>query len=148
MTTVKLPQLNSKERTALWIGRFFIAVVLFLNLQAAVLFLLHPADYAPGFELNGAAGNAMIQGMGLLFVMWNVPYLVALLHPVKHRLSLIEALIMQTIGVAGETTLWCLLPSGHAILAGSVTRFVLFDASDLLLLLLAWLFTRRLSQAK
>jgi len=137
-----------KAKIYFWIGKFFIAIVVFLNLQAAMLFLLRPNDYAPGFELSSAAGNAMIQGMGLLFVMWNVPYVVALVNPVKHRLSLIEALVMQTIGVVGETTLWCLLPSGHTILAGSVTRFMLFDAADLLFLIFAWLFTRRLAQSQ
>ena len=131
---------------SLWIGRFFIAVVVFLNLQAALFFLLRPADYAPGFELSGAAGSAMIQGMGLLFVMWNVPYIVALLHPVRHRVSLVEALVMQTIGVLGETTLRCLLPAGHLLLTSTVSRFMLFDAADLLFLLLAWMFTRRLSR--
>lgn len=128
----------------LWTGKILIAIVVFLNLQAAVYFLLRPADYASGFELSGAAGNAMIQGMGLLFVMWNIPYLVALVNPVKHRLSLIEALCMQTIGVVGETTLRCLLPAGHTVLTASASRFILFDTADLLLLVLAWVLTRKL----
>jgi len=128
----------------LWTGKILIAIVVFLNLQAAVYFLLRPVDYAPGFELSGAAGNAMIQGMGLLFVMWNIPYLVALLNPVKHRLSLTEALCMQAIGVVGETTLRCLLPAGHTILTASVSRFILFDTADLLLLVFAWVLTQKL----
>jgi hypothetical protein len=142
MTEFTTTPLTTRPRLKLWIGRFFIAVVLFLNLQAAVFFLLRPGDYAPGFELNGAAGNSMIQGMGLLFIMWNVPYLVALIHPVKYHVSLIEAILMQTIGVIGESSLTCLLPTGHAILSASAGRFILFDAGDLVLLLLAWIITR------
>lgn len=135
---------DTQPKWKLWAGKILIAVVVFLNLQAAVYFLLQPGDYAPGFELSGVAGNAMIQGIGLLFIMWNVPYIVALVNPVKHRLSLIEAICMQTIGVLGETTLRYLLPANHAMLSASVSRFMLFDAGDLLLLLLAWIITRRL----
>ena len=144
MTGPLAPVTLKNKNRKLWLGRALIAVVLFLNLQAAVLFLIHPADYASGFELTGVPGSSMIQGMGLLFIMWNVPYLVALLHPVKHRLSLIEALIMQSIGVIGESSLKCLLPAGHLILSASVNRFILFDAADLVLLLLAWMLTRSL----
>jgi hypothetical protein len=144
MTGPLAPVTLKNKNRKLWLGRALIAVVLFLNLQAAVLFLIHPADYASGFELTGVPGSSMIQGMGLLFIMWNVPYLVALLHPVKHRLSLIEALIMQSIGVIGESSLKCLLPAGHLILSASVNRFILFDAADLVLLLLAWIITRSL----
>jgi hypothetical protein len=140
LATVSLSNKNRK----LWLGRVLIAVVLFLNLHAAVLFLIHPADYASGFELSGVPGSSMVQGMGLLFIMWNIPYLVALLHPVRHRLSLIEALIMQSIGVIGESSLKYLLPAGHLILSASVNRFILFDAADLVLLLLAWMLTRSL----
>jgi hypothetical protein len=136
----------AQTKWKLWAGKILIAVVVFLNLQAAVYFLLRPGDYAPGFELSGIAGNAMIEGMGLLFVMWNIPYLFALVNPVKYRISLIEALSMQTIGVIGESTLRCLLPTGHAVLTASVNRFILFDAGDLLLLLIAWLLTRKLTK--
>lgn len=149
MTTNSVsPKNSTRPAAAYWISKGLIAVVVFLNLQAAVLFLLHPADYAPGFELGGAAGEAMIQGVGLLFVMWNIPYLVALSDPIRHRVSLLEAIGMQAIGVIGETILWCLLPEGHVLLSSSVTRFVLFDAGDLLLLLGAWGITRKLQLHK
>lgn len=140
-----MDSLPSSAKLKLWLGRLLIAIVVFLNLQAAVLFLVRPADYAPGFELNGAAGNAMIQAMGLLFLMWNVPYIVALSQPVKRRTSLLEAILMQFIGVAGETLLWHWLPAGHPVVDASVIRFILFDAGDLLLLICAWLLTRRLN---
>jgi hypothetical protein len=139
---------DAQPKWKLWAGKILIAIVVFLNLQAAVYFLLRPNDYASGFELSGVAGNAMIQGIGLLFIMWNVPYAVALVNPVKHRLSLIEAICMQTIGVVGETTLRYLLPTNHAVLSASVSRFILFDTADLLLLLLAWIITRNLASIK
>lgn len=120
------------------IARVLIGLVLFFNLQCALVFLFNPAGYAPAFELSGAAGNAMVQGMGLLFVMWNVPYAAAFSSPVRRRVSLIEAVIMQAIGFAGEGVLLMLLPAGHAVLRESVARFLWFDGAGLLALLAAW----------
>ena len=61
--------------------RILIGLVLLDNIQAAILFLVSPGAFAPGFELSGVTGNAVIQGIGLLFLMWCVPYLVAFLDP-------------------------------------------------------------------
>lgn len=132
-----------RNNVRLWVARFLIGLVTFFNLQAALLFLVHPQAYAPGFELNGAAGEAVIQGMGLLFVMWNVPYVFALFQPQRNRLSLIEAVIMQAIGVLGETTLLFLLPGQHPLIQSSVLRFIVFDGSGLVLLLLAFWLSRK-----
>ena len=125
----------------LWAARLLIGYVLIVNVQAAVLFLAQPEVFAPGFELSGAAGNGMLQGMGLLFLMWNVPYAVALSHPVKRRVSLLEALVMQAIGVFGETFLLLGLPAGHAALVDAVGRFIVFDGIGLGALVIAWVVT-------
>jgi hypothetical protein len=124
--------------------QLLIGVVTFWNLQAAVVFLLRPGEFAPGFELTGKAGEAMIQGLGLLFVMWNVPYCVALLNPLRNFTSLIEALIMQGIGAAGETLLLIQLHGSHPLLAASVKRFILFDSTGVILLLVALLVTKKM----
>lgn len=126
----------------IWIARGLIGAVTFFNLLAAFQFLFNPRSYAPGFELTGAIGNAMIQGMGLLFVMWNIPYIFAFLQPVRNRRSLTEAVLMQAIGAAGETLILLNLPGDHALIYQSVTRFILFDSSGLLLLMIAWWITR------
>jgi hypothetical protein len=99
--------------------------------------MLRPEIYAPGFELQGESGAAVIQGMGLLFLMWNVPYIVALLNPVRYFISLIEAVTMQAIGVVGESLLLALLRGEHPLIRDSVTRFIFFDGGGLLLLLVA-----------
>lgn len=121
----------------IWIGRVLIGAVFLMNVQAAVLFLWQPENFAPSFELDGVIGAATIRGIGILFLMWNVPYFVALLNPVKYRISLYEALAMQAIGVVGETMLLLTLPSGHPILESSILRFVIFDSLGLLALLVA-----------
>jgi hypothetical protein len=117
--------------------RILIGLVLLDNLQAAILFLVSPAAFSPGFELNGVAGNAVIQGIGLLFLMWCVPYIVAFLDPFRHKVALLESVLMQAIGLIGETILLGLLPTGHATLNSTVQRFILFDGIGLLLLFAA-----------
>ena len=127
---------------SIWIGRALIGVVLVVNVQSAILFLWQPEKYAPGFQLSSVEGFAAVRGIGLLFLMWNVPSFVALLDPLKHRVSLFAALMMQTIGVFGESLIYLSLPSGYATLQNSISRFILFDSLGLALLLMAVLVTR------
>jgi hypothetical protein len=120
------------------------AVILW-NVQCAIAFVAAPATYAPGFELSGPAGEAMVRGMGALFLMWNVPYVVALLQPVRHRTSLYEAVAMQAIGLVGESLILWTLDAGHAAVSSTLLRFIAFDAAGLALLTLAIWVTRRSS---
>lgn len=127
----------------LWLSRLLIAIVTAWNLQAALVFTLWPERFAPGFELSGVPGAAAVRGTGILFLMWNVPYLVALLHPRKYRTALGMALAMQCIGLVGESLILFTLPDGHALLSASITRFIVFDGSGLVLLLGAfWILNR------
>ena len=135
------PTSQSPSPVRLWLARLLIGYVLLVNLQSAVFFLIRPEAYAPGFELSGAAGAGMVRGMGLLFLMWNVPYAVALSHPLKRRVSLVEALVMQAMGVFGETLLLLGFPPGHPALVDSVGRFILFDGIGLGALVVALLLT-------
>ncbi len=123
-----------------WFARLLIWVVLFLNVQCALVFLLVPEAYAPGFEMSGAVGVGMVRGMGILFLMWNVPYAAAAIDPARRRFSLFEAVTMQAIGFVGESLLLATFPSGHVLIQATLTRFILFDGFGLLALLLAaWL---------
>jgi hypothetical protein len=124
----------------IWLARLLIGLVFFFNLQCAVVFLWSPARYVAGFELSGSAGEGMLRGLGLLFLMWNVPYAVALWKPARRQVSLYEAVAMQTIGLLGETALLLTFSTGHAVIRDSVGRFILFDGSGLVALLVAaWL---------
>ncbi len=124
----------------IWWARGLVGAVFLMNVQAALTFVLQPGAYAPGFELSGAVGDGMVQGMGILFLMWNVPYAVALSHPLKRWVSLLEALGMQAIGFFGETLLLLGLPAGHAAWVDTLGRFILFDGLGLALLVIAlWL---------
>jgi hypothetical protein len=126
----------------LWLARALIFSVLAWNLQAALAFLLDPAAFAPGFELAGAPGAAAVRGIAVLFVMWNVPYVVAIWQPLRHKMALVEAVAMQFIGLAGEIFIFATLTAEHALLRTSILRFIAFDASGLVLLMLAFLLVR------
>jgi hypothetical protein len=123
-----------------WAARFLIGLIFLFNVQCALAFIIAPDGYAPGFELTGAAGAGVVRGMGILFLMWNVPYLVALLDPVQQRISLFEAIAMQAIGFFGESLLLAAFPQGHEVVRVTVWRFIVFDGFGLLALLFAaWL---------
>lgn len=130
------------SNSRLWAARILIGLVLFFNLQCALLFIGKPGNFAAGFEMEGVAGTVMVQGMGLLFLMWNVPYVLALTHPRARRVSLYEAIAMQAIGLIGESVLLFLLPPGHPALRATAARFIYFDGGGLLALLLAFWVSR------
>lgn len=126
----------------LHLARALIGLVILWNLQAAFTFLLWPESYLAAYELQGVAGAAALRGIGVLFLMWNIPYLVALWHPVRFRVSLYEALAMQTIGLLGEGIIYLSLPASYMVLQSSIFRFILFDGLGLLLLVTAAWITR------
>jgi hypothetical protein len=126
-----------------WLARCLIGLVLLFNLQCAVLFLWKPELYAPSFELSGIPGMGMVRGLGLLFLMWNIPYAVAMFDPQRHRTSLYESIVMQAIALVGETLICLTLPPAHSIAQGSLLRFIAFDGGGLIALILAAWTTRK-----
>ena len=128
-----------------WAARLLIAAVVTWNLQCALVFLLDSGVFASGFELSGFPGNAAVRGFAVLFVMWNIPYLVALWHPQRQRVSLWEALVMQALGLLGESLILFSIPAGHAVLYASIVRFMLFDGAGVVCLSGAALLVRRSS---
>lgn len=131
-----------KPSTCLLLARLAIALVFLWNIQCALAFLLWPGRFTAGFELSGTPGEAALQGLGVLFLMWNIPYAVALWHPLRYRVSLYEATAMQAIGLLGETFIYLSLPVAYSLLHASVLSFIAFDGAGLALLLLANAFTR------
>ena len=82
----------------------------------------------------------MLRGLGVLFIMWNIPYAVALWNPIRYRLVLWIAVAMQAVGLLGETLIAISIPVEHIDIRSAIARFVFFDAIGLILLLAAaWL---------
>jgi len=126
-----------------WIARLLIGVVTAWNLQAAFIFIFSPDRFAPSYELSGVAGEAAVRGIGVLFLMWNVPYLFALQNPIRYQLALSFALLMQLTGLIGECYILSTLSTENAI-----SRFIIFDGAGLLLLVLAFLLIKNSASHK
>ena len=122
----------------LWIVRLLIFIVTAWNLQAALVFIFSPVRFVNAYELSGIAGEAAIRGFGLLFLMWNVPYVFAVKDPIRYQLALTFALLMQSIGLIGESYILFSLTPEHILLRSSILRFITFDGIGLLLLAVSW----------
>ena len=125
------------------LARGLIGLVMLWNLQAAIVFLVWPERYVAAFELLGIASMELLRGLGVLFVIWNVPYAVALWHPIRYRVSLYESLAMQIIALVGETAIFLSLQENYEVLKETILRFILFDTVGLSLLIIALLITRK-----
>ena len=122
----------------IWIARLLIGLVTAWNLQAAFVFIFAPSGFVRAYELSGIPGEAAIRGFGILFLMWNVPYFFAVKDPIRYQLALTFALLMQFIGLIGETYIYFTLPADHAMLENSILRFIVFDGAGLVLLAMAY----------
>lgn len=128
-----------------WTARLIVGVVFFFNVTCALAFIARPGDYAPAFEVSGLPGEVMVRGMGILFLMWNVPYLPVLVRPERQRTCFAVILVQQAIGVLGETAMWLDLPPGHPALWETGLRFILFDGAGLIGMVLAYGLTVRIT---
>ena len=127
-----------KRCAALWLARLALVVVFCFNVSCGLAFVARPALYAPGFEVSGAPGKALVRGMGILFLMWNVTYPLAIWRPWRYRWLFLIILVQQAVGLAGETWMLLTLPPGHAALAETGYRFVAFDGGGLAAMLVAF----------
>jgi len=133
-----MSDLKPVSNKRLWASRVFIFIVLFINLQASFLFWIFPARYSQSFELDGVVGETVIRALAILFIMWNVPYVFAVIHPIQFKISLLEAIFMQAIGVIGEALIFLQLPESLTVLRQSIQRFILFDGFGFSFLIFAF----------
>ncbi len=112
------------------------------NLQAAFAFITAPSQFSSGFELSGFPGTTAIRGIGILFLIWNIPYVFAAWNPVKNNHSLKETVFMQAIGLLGECGIYITLSQDHLLLQASILRFVIFDGMGLVMLIAAYYMVR------
>jgi len=126
-----------------WLPRLLIGIVTAWNLQAAAIFIISPQSFVHAYELSGEVGEAAVRGVGVLFLMWNIPYLFAVFDPVRYQLALTFALLMQLTGLIGESYILSTIGAEHGILRASVLRFIAFDGAGLILLFFAWALLKR-----
>jgi hypothetical protein len=120
-----------QRRLTLWLARLALSAVFFFNVTCALAFLFRPSAYMHGFEVGGVAGETLVRGIGILFLMWNTTYPLAIRHPWRYRWAFAVILVQQAIGLAGETWMLLALPPGHDALTATGWRFVAFDGGGL-----------------
>jgi hypothetical protein len=132
-----------KDDRTLWLARITVGAVFLMNVSCALAFILQPESYSPGFEVAGVPGRIYVQGLGILFLMWNATYPLVIFHPIRYRALFVVVLIQQAIGFTGETWLWLTMPPGHAPLRATGLRFMIFDGIGLIAMAVAyWLLMR------
>lgn len=125
-------------KAATWFARIAFAAVFVVNVQCALSFVLAPGDFAGAYELEGVAGEAAVQGIGIAFLMWNATYPAFIAAPQRFCVLGWVILAQQAIGLVGESLLLANLPAGHGVLAASIMRFVVFDGAGLVLMGIAF----------
>jgi hypothetical protein len=129
------------------IASILVGIVFVINIQAGIDFFFNPQKYTTAFELTGIQGEVSVAGVGLLFLMWNIPYGFAIANPVKYYISLLQAVLMQLMGVVGETIIYLRIPDqSHMLLSGSIKRFIIFDSAGLFFLIVAGFLIIRLKR--
>jgi hypothetical protein len=141
MTTSPIPLRLGGEKE-LWLARIALLAVLVANLTAAIPYIVRPTDYVSAYELTGVPGEIAVRGFGILFLMWAVPFIPAIIQPVRYRVAFVSVVAMQIIGLVGESLMLLGLPAGHDILRATGLRFIAFDGAGLVILLFAYRLSR------
>lgn len=136
----------NEKRT--WVARLLVAGVLFVNVQCAAQFIIWPDAYVAAYQLEGASAKAIVRSFGICFLMWNATYPPVVAQPERHRVLFGVAIAQQAIGLVGETLLFLTLEPGLETLASSILRFIAFDATGLILLVIAFIITRETQTTK
>lgn len=126
-----------------WVARVLVALVFIVNVQCAVQFIAWPGAYVGAYQVEGTSAEAMVQTVGICFLMWNATYPPVIAQPKRYRVLFGVVLAQQLIGLAGESLLLASLQPGLSTLAASITRFIAFDAAGLVLLAVAFALTAR-----
>ena len=126
----------------IWAARALVALVFLVNVQCAVQFIAWPGDYTAAYQLEGASAPAVVQSIGICFLMWNVTYPPVIVQPHRFRVLFGVVLAQQLVGLVGETLLYLSLGPNLTVMAASIMRFIAFDAAGLVLLAIAFALSR------
>ena len=143
MENMKTREEAKNDDSILWLARIIVGAVFLMNVSCALAFILQPELYSPGFEVAGVPGRIYVQGLGILFLMWNATYPLVIFHPIRYRTLFVVVLVQQAIGFAGETCLWLTLPAGHSPLRGTGLRFMIFDGIGLIAMAVVYWLLRK-----
>ena len=128
--------------TCIWIARVLVVAVFFVNVQCALQFVVWPEAYTAAYQLEGASAEAVVRSIGICFLMWNATYPVVIARPDRYRMLFGVMIAQQVIGLVGESLLLASLGDGLTVLAGSIVRFIVFDAAGFVALAVGFWISR------
>jgi hypothetical protein len=117
-----------------------------MNLSAALGYLFSPEAFVSGYELQGEVGRIIVQGFGILYLMWNATYPPVIWNPVRYRTIYFIVIVQQLIALVGESLLIASVPAEFAELIRTGTRFILFDGTGFLLMAAGFLLIRNVGR--
>ena len=137
------PRKRMSVRKAAWLARIAVLIVFILNVMCAIQFIAEPMRYAAAYGLPATQESAaMVAGLGVAFLMWNVTYPAVICSPRRFRALYVVVLIQQLVGLIGESFIWWRLINaglGSGLMAAGIMRFVIFDAGGLIIMLAAFI---------
>ena len=137
------PRKHMSVRKAAWLARIAVLIVFILNVMCAIQFIAEPIRYAGAYGLPATQESAaMVAGLGVAFLMWNVTYPAVIVSPRRFRALYVVVLIQQLVGLVGESFIWWRLINaglGSGLMAAGIMRFVIFDAGGLIIMLAAFI---------
>ena len=137
------PRKRMSVRKAAWLARIAVLIVFILNVMCAIQFIAEPMRYAAAYGLPATQDSAaMVAGLGVAFLMWNVTYPAVIFSPRRFRALYVVVLIQQLVGLIGESFIWWRLINaglGSGLMAAGIMRFVIFDAGGLVIMLAAFI---------
>jgi hypothetical protein len=137
------PRKHMSVRKAAWLARIAVLIVFILNVMCAIQFIADPMRNAAAYGLPATQESAaMVAGLGVAFLMWNVTYPAVICSPRRFRALYVVVLIQQLVGLVGESFIWWRLIDaglGSGLMAAGIMRFVVFDAGGLIIMLAAFI---------
>lgn len=122
-----------------WAARITVAIVFFLNIMCAIQFIAWPESYAPAYGLPSTPeAAAIVAGLGVAFLMWNVTYPAVIVNPLRFRALHVVVLAQQAVGLVGESLIWLKLAGQHlagGLMSAGIMRFIVFDGAGLAVML-------------
>ncbi len=135
------PMIPTKTDAAAIAVRICFCVVFLLNIQCALSFIFVPGNYVASYQLEGSAGMAAIQGIGVAFLMWNVTYPAFIVAPRKFKVLGWVVIVQQLVGLVGESFILVSIASmsGMELLGSSILRFIIFDGAGLVIMVISFI---------
>lgn len=136
------PGKDDKVTWRVWTARMLVFAVFACNMECIFQFIAHPGSAVGAYQLSGAGAEPVARSIGIAFLLWNCTYPPVIAKPDRFRSLFAVVLVQQAVGLVMESWLLTTLGPDQQVLAGSIVRFICFDAPGLVLMAVGFFLTR------